>query len=96
MRHLAFALIWLITSANASPAASPDQATAALIERAQTCVHLAGEFGGNQSARDQEINQQMGELKCGSIARELKALQRRLPKDSTAAAQVRSLLDALE
>ncbi len=44
-----------------------------LIERVEACNHFAGEFNGDNSDRDKEVNAEMDKLKCGDIDKELSA-----------------------
>jgi len=78
-------------------AASPSQSSAAItINQAESCLHLAGEFGGDQSERDKEINQEMTKLRCDEARDSLKLLQATLPRSSKQRDQVRALLKAYE
>jgi hypothetical protein len=78
-------------------AASQSKASAArTINQAESCLHLAGEFGGDQSARDKEINQEMANLRCDNALDSLKLLQATLPRSSEQRDQVRALLKAYE
>ena len=47
------------------PMAKPNAASQT-IERAESCLHLSGEFGGDRSDRDKELTQEMTRLKCGT------------------------------
>ena len=67
-----------------------------IIESAETCAHLAGEFGGDQSERDKEIIEEQYSLKCDQALGNLKALKARLPKDSPLLARVMEALSDLE
>ncbi len=69
---------------------------AGMIDRADSCLHLAGEFGGDQSERDKEINQEMAALRCDDAVDALKLLQATLPRSSKQRDQVRALLKAYE
>jgi hypothetical protein len=78
-------------------AATESKARAARrINQAESCLHLAGEFGGDQSERDQEINQEMAKLRCDEALDSLKLLQATLPRSSKQRDQVRALLKAYE
>lgn len=70
--------------------------TSDVIERAESCLHFAGEFGGDQSERDQEINREMTRLDCGRAAQSLRGLKSRLPKGSTQRDRVDELLRSFE
>ena len=67
-----------------------------IIESAETCAHLAGEFGGDQSERDKEVTEEQDSLKCDQALGNLKALKARLPKDSPLLARVTEALSDLE
>lgn len=66
------------------------------INQAEACLHLAGEFGGDQSDRDKEINQEMADLRCDDVVDSLKLLQVTLPNSSKQRDDVRALLKAYE
>lgn len=70
--------------------------TSDVIERAESCLHFAGEFGGDQSERDQEINREMKRLDCGRAVQSLRTLQPRLPKGSAQRDKVDALLHSFE
>lgn len=42
-----------------------------LIERIEGCNHFAGEFNGDNSDRDKEVNAEMDKLKCGDVDKDL-------------------------
>src|SRR5574343_886870 len=63
-----------------------------LIEDGEFCVHLAGEFGGDQSARDRQVAQQMKALKCDRVLSRLAALQRRLPETDALRVRIQEVL----
>ena len=67
-----------------------------ILESAETCAHLAGEFGGDQSERDREVTAAQDSLKCDQALGNLKALKARLPKDSPLLARVTEALSDLE
>lgn len=48
-----------------------------LIERHESCVHFAGEFNGDGSARDREVNAAMAELRCDEVEQGAAALRRK-------------------
>ncbi|UXY16257.1 hypothetical protein N8I74_04350 [Chitiniphilus purpureus] len=54
---------------------------AALLDRGVNCNHFAGEFNGDRSARDQEINQVLTELRCDQVEREVAAIKRKYRAD---------------
>ena len=49
----------------------------AFVDRRLACNHFAGEFNGDRSARDREVNRKMRELRCGVLERDEARLQRR-------------------
>lgn len=51
------------------------------IERSENCLHFAGEFGGDGSARDVEVNRRMDELRCNALPHDLKTLHKRYRND---------------
>lgn len=78
--------------APSAPTASVPRPVTQLVERAQNCTHFAGEFNGDQSAHDREINRVMTELRCETVERDVVAARKRYAKDANALAA----LDALE
>lgn len=46
------------------------------LERHESCVHFAGEFNGDGSARDREVNAAMTELRCDEVEQDAAALRR--------------------
>lgn len=57
---------------SASMAATPDSGrlpsdVRKLMERFESCMHFAGEFNGDGSERDREVNATMTELRCDKI-----------------------------
>lgn len=53
----------------------------AVAERLASCAHFAGEFSGDRSQRDAQINRTMTELRCDTVEREADALRREYPDD---------------
>lgn len=49
----------------------------ALVVRAEQCKHFAGEFNGDQSERDKEINMQMQTLGCDTLSSDIASEQQR-------------------
>lgn len=47
------------------------------VERYETCVHFAGEFNGDGSERDHEVNATMKELRCDKVEQDAVALRRK-------------------
>jgi hypothetical protein len=66
----------------------PDDA-ASVADRHKACVHFSGEFNGDGSQRDKEINTTMKTLKCGKLEKDTKAIRKRYAKD-------KKVLDAFE
>ncbi|HEY1589016.1 MAG TPA: hypothetical protein VGG00_04700 [Rhodanobacter sp.] len=62
------------------------------IERSENCMHFAGEFNGDGSARDAEVNRRMDELRCNSLPRDLQALRKRYRHDP----RITARLDAFD
>ena len=55
---------------------------AQFIERSGNCRHFAGEFGGDGSPRDAEVNRAMDKLRCNSLPADLRVLRRRYRADA--------------
>ena len=72
------------------------RSTKEVIERAESCLHFAGEFGGDRSERDEEVNREMARLDCGRAAQSLKLLKARLPMRAPERDKVEELLHAYE
>jgi len=49
----------------------------AFIARRTACNHFAGEFNGDRSERDREVNRAMRELRCGALERDETRLAQR-------------------
>ena len=47
------------------------------LERHESCVHFAGEFNGDGSARDREVNATMKNLRCDKVEKDAAALRRK-------------------
>lgn len=92
---LAQCFAWHVTAEREPPAAAAaDPASVdAVLERGDMCLHLSGEFNGDQSERDRELNAQMMSLHCERITTDLNALKSR-PMTPVQAARLRELLDA--
>jgi hypothetical protein len=86
-------LVLALVGSNAAacaPAAPPLPAdAAALIERVESCHHFAGEFNGDRSERDREVNATMTELRCDTVEADAGAMR-------TKYADAAAVLDALE
>jgi hypothetical protein len=48
-----------------------------LLERHESCVHFAGEFNGDGSERDRDVNATMVELRCDEVEQDEAALRRK-------------------
>ncbi|RYY80581.1 MAG: hypothetical protein EOO69_01405 [Moraxellaceae bacterium] len=68
----AFTTPALAASKNALP--KEDQQ---FLKRYELCDHFAGEFNGDRSERDAELNREMAKLRCGSIDQEEKAFRKK-------------------
>ena len=84
--RLALLFAALVTqAASALPASAGDadwpRPVTKFIERSESCLHFAGEFGGDGSARDVEVNRRMDELRCNALPHELKTLRKRYRND---------------
>ncbi len=55
---------------------------ARFIERSDGCMHFAGEFNGDGSARDAQVSRRMNELRCNSLLADLQALRKRYRGDA--------------
>ncbi len=61
------------------------------IERYSACYHYAGEFNGDGSTRDAQLNRQMAKLRCDTIEKDTQQFRRKYAankKIMTAFAQV--------
>jgi len=75
---------------------APANPLAALEWRAVLCDHFAGEFGGDNSERDREVNARMDELRCGDeLTAEVRALRGTRAGDPDAVARLDVLLARL-
>ena len=92
---LAACLLSMPVTAVASGASSLS-AEEKLLQRAETCLYLAGEFNGDQSARDRELIRQQTLAQCDRIGRQLKALQARIPRSSPLQVRVAELLGLIQ
>jgi hypothetical protein len=75
-----------VQTASALPNGSVDAnwpaPVAKFIERSENCMHFAGEFNGDGSARDAEVNRRMDKLRCNALHRDLQALLKRYRADA--------------
>ena len=53
----------------------------AMVERLGLCTHFAGEFNGDRSERDREVNATMTELRCDSADAQAAVVRRRYESD---------------
>lgn len=75
---------------------APSDPLAALEWRSVMCDHFAGEFGGDNSERDREVNARMDELRCGDeLTAEVRALRGTRAGDPDAVARLDVLLARL-
>ncbi|WP_428149361.1 hypothetical protein [Brevundimonas sp.] len=75
---------------------APADPLAALEWRSVMCDHFAGEFGGDNSERDRQVNARMDELRCGDeLTAELRALRGTRAGDPDAVARLDVLLARL-
>ena len=63
---------------------------AKFIERSESCMHFAGEFNGDRSARDAEVNRRMDELHCNALPHDLQALRKHYRTDARVTARLES------
>ncbi|WP_426702565.1 hypothetical protein ACPPVV_06060 [Rhodanobacter sp. Col0626] len=61
---------------------------AKFVERSASCMHFAGEFNGDGSARDAEVNRRMDKLRCNALHQDLQALRRRYRTDARVTARL--------
>ena len=61
---------------------------AQFIERSGNCQHFAGEFGGDGSPRDAEVNRAMDKLRCNSLPADLRTLRQRYRADARVTARL--------
>ena len=66
---------------------------AQFIERSGNCRHFAGEFGGDGSPRDAEINRAMDKLRCNSLPVDLRRLRQRYRADARVIARLAAFDD---
>ena len=66
---------------------------AQFIERSGDCRHFAGEFGGDGSPRDAEVNRAMDKLRCNSLPVDLRTLRRRYRADARVTARLAAFDD---
>jgi len=66
---------------------------AQFIERGRNCQHFAGEFGGDGSPRDAEVNRAMDKLRCNSLPVDLRTLRQRYRADARVTARLAAFDD---
>ena len=47
------------------------------IQRYSTCYHYAGEFNGDRSIRDAQLNRQMAKLRCDTIEKDMQQFRKK-------------------
>ena len=74
-------LIAVQSVAIAAPAPSKSQvlpkSANAFIQRYSACYHYAGEFNGDGSARDAQLNRQMAKLRCDTIEKDTQQFRKK-------------------
>lgn len=68
----AFASPVIATSKNALPKEAQQ-----FLQRYEMCRHFAGEFNGDRSERDAELNREMNKLRCGSMDQDEKVFRKK-------------------
>ncbi|WP_374274727.1 hypothetical protein [Brevundimonas sp.] len=77
--------------------AQPSDPLEAIEWRAVQCEHMAGEFGGDNSERDQQLNARMDELRCGEeLLADARALRDARADDLAVAARLAPVLAIYE
>ena len=66
----------------AAPSSSDAAAFAAYMEKAELCVHFGGEFNGDQSERDREVNKAMDDAGCETLEAETATMRARYAGDT--------------
>ncbi|KQY84807.1 hypothetical protein [Brevundimonas sp. Root1423] len=76
---------------------APSDPLEALERRAVLCAHYSGEFGGDGSERDQWLNTQMDELRCGDeLIAEARAMRDARSGEPGVIARLDTVLGAFE
>lgn len=76
---------------------APSDPLAALEWRGVGCAHYSGEFGGDNSERDQWLNAQMDRLQCGDeLMAEARAMRDARSGEPDVVARINSVLAAFE
>ena len=74
-------LIAVQNVAIAAPASAKNQplpkSVNAFIQRYSACYHYAGEFNGDGSTRDAQINRQMAQLRCDTIEKDTQQFRKK-------------------
>jgi hypothetical protein len=81
MRLAAMLVLFTVLPAGVA-AATPDthrvpREVRRMVERFEACVHFAGEFSGDGSERDREVNATMKNLRCDKVEKDAAALRRK-------------------
>lgn len=79
--------------ADGHAAASWPEPVARFIGRSENCLHFAGEFGGDGSPRDAEVNREMDKLRCNSLPADLRVLRERYRGDAHVSARLAAFDD---
>ena len=66
-------------NASATASSALPQDAAKIVEKLAACNHFAGEFGGDNSARDREVNAAITQLHCETIDADVRAILVRYP-----------------
>lgn len=66
---------------------------ARFIQCSDHSLHFAGEFNGNHSARDAEVNRRMDALRCNSLPGDLQALRKHYRADAGINARLATFYD---
>lgn len=73
----------------------PTDPVDAFVWRADLCMHLSGEIGGDQSEHDAQVQKTMGELDCSDdLVADGRALKAAHASDTTAVAKIDGALKA--
>lgn len=70
------------TAPAATPASSDAAALAAYFSKAELCVHFGGEFNGDLSERDREVNTAMADAGCDTLDAETATMRARYAGDA--------------
>ena len=65
------------------------------LKRAELCEHFGGEFNGDRSERDREVNRELERYKCDQIPSELRTLKAKYKNNAVVAEQLKNFECAL-